>query len=147
MSKRLAGTPPYVPLEVWKGELPMDKYVDAYAAAAVLYEMVEGHVMNKDFMADPRPRPKLALVAKWNHENGFLQRLFEILHDKPEKMNSNWHGWRAFKRATAFLLVVDYATGVKETSCPVPLAAVCLSCFFSFLRLRLFGRTINFLTS
>ena len=64
MTRSLAGTPAYVPLEVWTGELPRDKYLDCYAAAAVLCEMVEGGVMVDDEAETPRPSPKLKSQAE-----------------------------------------------------------------------------------
>lgn len=68
--------------------------------------------MVPDANLNPRPPPKLELMTKWNHQSSFLQKLFEMLHNKPEGMNRNWHGWRAFRRATECTLVVDYATGM-----------------------------------
>ena len=57
LTHSVAGTPNYMPLEVWSGKLARDKYVDSYAAAAVLYEMVEGGLMVQDERRTPRPRP------------------------------------------------------------------------------------------
>ena len=113
MTRRLAGTPNYVPLEVWSAKTNpvMDKWVDAYASACVLFEMVEGACMVEDANARPRPPPSLKRKEVWRHHNGFLEDLFRLLHDKPERMHSNWFGWKSVREAVEKLMVVDYATG------------------------------------
>jgi len=73
--------------------------------------MVEGDIMVPDEWRTPRPSPNLKRVETWNRQNSFLRRLFEMLHDKPAEMNSNWFGWKALKKAVDFMLVVDYAAG------------------------------------
>ena len=112
LTHSVAGTPNYMPLEVWSGKLARDKYVDSYAAAAVLYEMVEGGLMVQDERRTPRPRPLLQRGTTWNHQGSFLRKLFEMLHDKPASMNSNWFVWKSLREAVNFMLVVDYSTGI-----------------------------------
>ena len=112
MTHSVAGTPNYMPLEVWSGKLPRDKYVDSYAAAAVLYEMVEGAIMVQDERTTPRPPPLLQRSTTWGHQGCFLRTLFNLLHDKPPTMNSNWHGWKSIRDAVNYMLVVDYSTGI-----------------------------------
>ena len=136
MSRRMAGTPNYLPWEVWNEGAPADKYVDSYAC--VLYEMAEGKLLVEDETLSPRPPPVFHKMDKWNHGGGFLKEVFAQMMEKPEQMNSNWFGWRAIKAAVKSLLIIDYATGMMTTSKDdqvLQLSCYVFPCFFPLFKI------------
>ena len=107
VTRRCAGTPEYMPEQVYFGQAAGDKFMDVYASKCTLFEMIEGEMMVKD--ADECERAEPVLRSKsWNHANGFLRSAFNLL-DKPKEntQNTNWFAYLAVRRCVKFLLDVN----------------------------------------
>ena len=114
LTKRAAGTPNYMPLAVLEGKGPADKFMDTYASACTLYEMVEGSLMVENPEGE-RPPPNLQNKTMWGHNGKILLNVFNALHEMKEGRNSNWAGWLNLRKAIKILLCVDWTTGHVET--------------------------------
>ena len=103
-----------MPLAVLKGLCPADKYMDIFATACTLYEMVEGRLMIEQ-PEDERPPPELRNSSLWHHNEALLVEVFHALHHVPQGRNTNWAGWLNLRKAIKLLLPVDWRDGRVET--------------------------------
>ena len=114
LSRHAAGTACYMPLAMLQGLSPADKYMDVFASAATLYEMVEGRLMIEQPEME-RAAPELLNLSMWHHNDALLVEVFQALYNVPEGRNTNWAGWLNLRKAVKLLLPVDWRDGRVET--------------------------------
>ena len=107
ITRSCAGTPNYMPEQVYLGQAVGDKFMDVYGAMCTLFEMTEGKLLVEDPDAKERPEPVLERKS-WNHANGFLRKAFYVLHKpKENQQNTNWFAFLAVKNCVKLLLNVN----------------------------------------